>query len=274
MNGLDDLIDDLVRERHGVVSADELRTLGASREAVRHRISNGRLRPVFRRAYIVSGYPITARARMLAATHACGSGAVVSHTSAATLWGMIRDDPGEDTIHVSVRRQVRPIPQINVHQVSMEEAEQTTHFGVPVTTPTRTLLDAGLVMTKQRLSRAIRQAEVDGFAKHAALEELARSRRPGVKALRRALAPAATPTRSQFEDDVVDLLRALPGTPEFRTNARVAGYEVDIYVPSQNLVIEIDGARWHDTPQARYEDRLKHAALERAGFRVKRVRGS
>lgn len=270
MNALDARIFEHVRLRHGVISLAELRALGASPDAIRHRIRSEMLRPVFRRAYIVSGHTVTGRARMLAATHACGLGAVVSHLSAAILWGLIRGDGTAGPVAVTVPRQVRPVAGVELHR---SRVERTTHFGIPVTPPARTLLDIAPSLTKRRLSRAIRQAEVTGLVKHEALMSLASSSSPGVRALRAALAPVPTPTRSTLEDDIVDVLRELHGTPRFEPNARVAGHEVDIFVPSQSLVIELDGGRWHATPQARHEDALKQQALERAGLRVKRVRG-
>lgn len=228
---------------------------------------------MFRNVYLVAGRPVTDHARMLAAALACGPTAVISHLTSALLWKLVPRTLATG-LHVTVEKQVRSHEGITVHRrPGMASGERTQHFGVPVTTPARTLLDIAPLVTQRRLSRAIRQAEVTGLVKHEALVEFAESGRRGAPALRKALAPGSTPTRSSFEDEIADLIRALPGVPAIETNARVAGREVDIYVPSTNLAIEVDGGRWHDTPQARHEDRLKQAELEAAGLRVRRVRG-
>lgn len=252
-----------------MISRPELVDLGASRAAIRHRVDSGTLRLLHRGVFLVASNPITDRARMLAAALACGVGAVVSGTTAAVLWCLVPKHL-MDGFHVIVSRQVRPPAGITVHRRALDPSERTHHFGVPVTTPARTLLDIAPLVSARRLSRAIRQAEVDGLVKHDALVELARSSRPGAPALRAALAPGSTPTRSGYEDDVADLLRG-PGAPGFETNARVFGHEVDVWVPSLNLAIEVDGGRWHDTPQARHEDAVKQAALEAAGVKVTRL---
>jgi very-short-patch-repair endonuclease len=61
------------------------------------------------------------------------------------------------------------------------------------------------------------------------------------------------------------------GLPTPRTNARVAGYEVDFVWPAQRVIVEIDGYRFHGHRSAFERDRRKGLALAGAGYTVIRI---
>jgi very-short-patch-repair endonuclease len=79
-------------------------------------------------------------------------------------------------------------------------------------------------------------------------------------------------TRSRMERELRALIKQA-GLPAPQTNVEVAGYEVDMYWPSQRLVVEFDGWSTHSSRTAFESDRLKDAALQLAGERVMRVTG-
>src|SRR4249919_1902224 len=92
----------LARRQHGVVTRRDLLDLGFSGKAIRHRLATGRLRPVARGVYTV-GWPLTDRKQgWMAAVLICGEGALLSHGSAAALWGI--GPEGEGPVDVSIRR--------------------------------------------------------------------------------------------------------------------------------------------------------------------------
>ena len=62
-----------------------------------------------------------------------------------------------------------------------------------------------------------------------------------------------------------------PGVPTPQFDVRVEGFEVDLLFREHRVIVEADGARFHDTPTARAQDREKQAVLEAAGYRVIRV---
>src|SRR5262245_27732400 len=70
-----------------VLSLDELRSCGLSRDAVETRVRNGHLHPLYRGVYAVGHAKLTREAACLAAVKACGPTAVLSHYSAAALYG-------------------------------------------------------------------------------------------------------------------------------------------------------------------------------------------
>jgi very-short-patch-repair endonuclease len=53
-----------------------------------------------------------------------------------------------------------------------------------------------------------------------------------------------------------------------KTNTRIAGLEADLAWPKARLIIEIDGAQYHQFPD---EDRRKQRKWERAGYVVRRI---
>jgi predicted transcriptional regulator of viral defense system len=95
----------LVGRQHGVVSRAQLLALGFSAEAIAHRIAVGRLHRIQRGVYAVGRPELSRHGRWMAAVIACGPDAVLSHSSAARLWG-VRDREGP-TIEVSVPLHVR-----------------------------------------------------------------------------------------------------------------------------------------------------------------------
>ncbi len=98
--------------------------------------------------------------------------------------------------------------------------------------------------------------------------------RRGTANLRRILATGYTPTRSELEDAVLDLI--VSGglvVPDVNRPLTINGRRVipDFRWPEQRLVIEADGAEWHDFRVAREDDAERQAILEAHGERVVRV---
>jgi len=73
----------------GVLSFDQLLACGLSRGAVGARVRNGRLHRIHRGVYAVGHAGLRLQGRLLAALKACGPGAVLSHFSAAALFGLL-----------------------------------------------------------------------------------------------------------------------------------------------------------------------------------------
>jgi hypothetical protein len=146
---------------------------------------------------------------------------------------------------------------------------------IPVTSPPRTLLDLASILPYKPLRRAVRQAQFLGLVSVVQLNEtLGRSRRRrGVRTLRRITAAGPAPTRSELEDVILDLiLEAGLAHPDVNVPLRLAGRRVilDFRWP-QRLVVEADGAAWHDNDLARADDADCQALLEAHGERVVRV---
>src|SRR5215216_6154642 len=92
----------LASRQHGVVALFQLLELGYTMSAIKHRVAKGRLHPVRRGVYAVGRPEITRKGEWMAAVLSCGQGAVLSHLSAAALWGICRER--DRVVHVSISR--------------------------------------------------------------------------------------------------------------------------------------------------------------------------
>ena len=270
----DVLVARLAAEQWGVVSVAELRTCGLNDDAIRVRVANGRLHPLHRAVYAVGHPSIPLEGRFLAAVKACGPRAALSHYSGASLWEAAPWD--ERRIEVTI---VGTAPRshrgIRVHRTLSLAGDVTRHKGIRVTTPARTLLDLAATTPYGVARRAARQAQSLRRVSIPQLTELlGRSgRRPGTRNLARIVATGPAPTRSELEDLVLDLVAARRARPPRRQRAaQVNGRRVvpDFRWPGQRLVVEADGAAWHDHKLARGRCRAQ-ALLEAHGERVLRV---
>jgi len=79
----------LATQQHGVVARSQLVTIGFADRTIERWLSIGRLHRVHRGVYAVGSSQLNQRGHWLAAVLACGEGAVLSHTSAAALWGLV-----------------------------------------------------------------------------------------------------------------------------------------------------------------------------------------
>src|SRR4051794_37693992 len=104
----------LVRRQHGVITRGQLLERGFNDDWIHHRIEKRRLHPVFAGVYAVGRPELSRYGMWTAAVLACGPCAVISHESAAALWGIWRY-VGE--LVVSVLAGTRPRnPGIRVHR--------------------------------------------------------------------------------------------------------------------------------------------------------------
>jgi very-short-patch-repair endonuclease len=259
----------------GVLSLAELHECGLSRKAVMVRVRNGQLHPLYRGVYAVGHPNIPLEGRFLAAIKACGPQAVLSHFSAAALYGLVKwdDRHPEVTVPGTATRTHRGI---RVHRSSLLDVRDTTrHQGIPTTTPARTLIDLAASFKYRALRRTVRQAQSRLTNVPQILNALDRlGPRRGAANLTKILATGPAPTRSELEDTVLDLI--LHGGfehPDVNRPLRIDGRKVipDFRWPAQRLVIEADGAEWHDNPIAREDDAERQAILEAHGERVLRV---
>lgn len=264
-------------EQHGVLSTGELRDLGLSHDAIRDRERGGRLHRIHRGVYAIGHRFLTLEARFLAAVKACGPTAILSHFSAAVLWGLVDWDEDRYPEVTILDTTPRSHSGILVHRTTvMDPVDRTIRNGIPLTTPLRTVIDLAATTGDRGLRRLVRRAQGNHRIR---LDQLARAvarlrPRPGIRKLTEIIATGPTPTRSELEDVVLDLiLRGGFEPPDVNRPLRIGGRLVvpDFRWPMQRLIIEADGAAWHENPLARADDAERQALLEAAGERVLRV---
>lgn len=221
---------ELAEKQHGVVSAWQLAELGYSKDEIRHAAAGGRLHAVHHAVYAVGHGGISQQGQCLAAVFSCGDGALLSHRSAAWLWGLTkRWQPVTEVTAASPRR---TRGAIRVHSAeALADADRARSEGIPVTAIPRTLMDFAAT-DPHYLGPALDNARRLGLLDLVTIDELISrsSGFRGVARLRTALEihrPAAF-TRSSLERHFLALVRRA-GLPPPSTNLFVEGYELDAY---------------------------------------------
>jgi hypothetical protein len=260
----------------GVASASQLRALGLGSRAVQQRASAGRLRRLHRGVYAVGHGVLRPEGRRLAAVLACGEGAVLSHRSAASHWGLLERQAA--LIDVTATRSRTGALGVRLHRSrSLDARDTTSHQGIPITKVPRTLLDLAATVQPHRLERALAQAERLQLYDHRAIADvIARSNgHRGTGALTKATSREDPKwTRSKFEDWFRALVREA-GLPEPLVNESLAASDhphlvPDFCWPTHRLIVETDGWKSHRTRAAFEADRREDAALTADGWRVVR----
>jgi predicted transcriptional regulator of viral defense system len=276
--GLDRIVAALAGRQHGVISRRQLLGIGMRPRAIERRIERGLLHPIHRGVYAVGHPQISREGHWMAALLACGDDAVLSHRSAAALWGIRQYSGRIETTVPSPRRSSR---RFIARRSQLQPDEITEERGIPTTTVARTILDLGAVLDHQPLDKAIREAD---YLRLLDMSELAmllerHPRRKGTAALRKATASAATAgmtiTRSELEDRFrALLLKADLPTPVLNASielGQTTTYEPDVLWRNERLIVELDSRQAHATSRAFEADRLRDRRLSARGYTVVRV---
>jgi very-short-patch-repair endonuclease len=211
--------------------------------------------------YAVGHSALTREGWWLAGVLAVGGDAVLSHRSAAELWGI--RTRGWPKVDVTTTRSTRAMKGIDLHRTRRLNAI-TERKGIPVTTPDRTLVDLAEVLPEDEVQRALHQAQTLSLIAHDTGPDPINGRRGTAK-----LRAPKDPSRSVLERRFKRLCRDA-GIEEPENNVMVAGLEVDFLWRERRLVVELDGWQYHRSRQAFERDRERDARLTRAGHTVLR----
>jgi very-short-patch-repair endonuclease len=233
----------LAARQHNVISFPQLIAAGLTRRMIETRVQRGMLHRVHRSVYSVGTHRLTREGRFLAA--ALATGGVVSHESAAYLWG-IRDGL-LSPVHVSVEAGGRKHRRGIVTHRRTGVIDTTTHLGIPVTTVTQTLRDLSQVLPREEHEQALEEAHFKSL--------LDRSD-PRVRRLLKSYEPGTKRTRSRNEKRFLAFCSQhdLP-TPVM--NHPIGDDTVDAYFPDHNLIVEIDPWHTHRMPGRFKDDRAR-----------------
>ncbi len=264
----------LAEKQHGVVAWRQLIARGLTEGQIKSRIKDGQLVPLYRGVFALGHRRIGLYGEWMAAALACGPGAVLSHGTAAQLWGIRGSRKPIEVTRVSGHR--RP-HGVRLHQTrSLPDEHVTTEAGIPVTTIERTLLDTAARLDERQLEHDLVEADRSRCLRWTrlwqALTEHGRGRK-GVKRLKRVAAqadPRFADAVSTSEVDFLILCREA-GLKMPQVNVLVQGKKVDFYWPKEHLIVEADSYGFHGDPAAFEKDHQSTVDLEMAGYRVHRT---
>ncbi len=242
---------------------------GFSGKAIEHRVATGWLHRVHRGVFAVGNPVLQPLGAETAALLNAGEDALLSHESAAAVWGLT---PSPAVVAITmIGRKARSRPGVRVHEVgALDIRDVQVHQGFPVTSPARTLIDCA---GRGPVDRLLNEARVLRLVSDAAITAaMARCPgRKGIAALRALLGDRYEQgySRSGAERRLRRLVRAAELQPP-AFNAYVLGFEVDAVWAAEKLIVEVDGYGAHGHRAAFERDRAKDQALIAAGYVVVR----
>ncbi|HEX6687442.1 MAG TPA: type IV toxin-antitoxin system AbiEi family antitoxin domain-containing protein [Solirubrobacterales bacterium] len=243
--------------QYGAISIAQLHSAGLSKTAVQKRCRSGRLHSLHRGVYAVGHVAPSIERCWMAAVLALGGGAnrtdtaVLSHRSAAELWGLLQARDGPIDVSLPSRNGKRKRRGIRIHRpISLEPTEMTRQRGIPVTSPARTLADLRGATPESELRRAIRQADFLGLPTGSDV--------------------VSDKTRSELERRFLWLCRRYR-LPTPAVNMRVGPLTVDFCWVERKMVVETDGYRAHRGRAAFEDDRERDLKLRALGYEVLRL---
>ncbi|HZL48575.1 MAG TPA: type IV toxin-antitoxin system AbiEi family antitoxin domain-containing protein [Solirubrobacteraceae bacterium] len=153
----------LAYSQEGLFTAQQAQERGYSAQLLAHHARTGRFTRVRRGLYRLSDYPTGEHEEIRAAWLAVGmERAIVSHESALVLHGL--SDVLPNTVHLLVsrgHRGIRAPAGVTLHTATevLPDDEIATRYGIRVTTPARSIIDAaGSGTAPEQIQMGIRQA--------------------------------------------------------------------------------------------------------------------
>lgn len=267
---------ELARRQHGVVSIRQLRTLlGYSQDSVEYACAQGRLHRLHQGVYAVGHTDLPLHGRCLGAVLGCGRGALLSHWSAAWLWGLMPTQPIPIHVTTPISRKARLGLRIHRSRTLADE-DRALDEGIPVTSIARTALDLAARVRTRSVNRLLQRSEELGLFDLPDFESvLARNKgHRGARPLRRAIAIYEPPpfTRSGLELRFFELVLE-HGLPRPATNYVEAGYELDVYWPELRFAVELEVFETHGSRLSFEEDAVRQEELKLAGVEMIPVTG-
>jgi very-short-patch-repair endonuclease len=275
MQDVEEAIARVAGAQENVISRRQLLAAGLRRGAVDHRAKAGDLRLLHRAVYLLGAAPPTQRGRAWAAVLAVGEGAVVSHRTAAELWGILRAGGGRDPEVTVVGRNPRPRPGIIIHRsIDLPDWQIGDINGLPVTAVARVVCDLAGTESTNEVEHALQEARVHHHLTDAQLHAVI-SRTPtkqGAALLRRLL--DAEDDRGYTRSEAERMMRSHCRRADLAqplANRFIEGLLVDFVWTRQRLIVEVDGYRTHGDRGAFERDRRRDQILTAAGYRVIRI---
>ncbi|MDQ3662499.1 MAG: type IV toxin-antitoxin system AbiEi family antitoxin domain-containing protein [Actinomycetota bacterium] len=265
------------RTQFGFITRAQALDYGLSTHAIKRRVRAGVWVRIGPSLYLIDGAPQSVRQELMQACLLLGG--VAAGRSAADLHGLLGFRAQAVEV-VTMRSFVRAPEGVIVHRTNYLPAEDVTSVGgLPVTTPARTLLDLGGLVSSKLVARAAADAlDRNKVTQPLLTDQLRRagsSGRPGTAGLRAFLAgldklQPGPPTESDLEDAMLEII-ARAGLPppvrqfELREQGILLG-RVDAAYPQQRIALEADGYEFHSARAEWLHDRRRQNAFVSRGW--------
>jgi very-short-patch-repair endonuclease len=254
-----------------ILTLEQLLAAGLSKKAIRHRVREGRLQPLWTGIYLVGAAPPHPLSLAQGATASCAGPAWVSHRWTAYVLGFhaVPELPVDITV-TGGSRHGRP-GKVRVHHTTLLEPRDVTisRHGIPTTTAARAILDIAESATTTELEALIADAQVAKVLTERQLRDVLNraGRRRGAAKVRRILSETNGLTLSEAERILRRLLKEA-GLPQPITNHPIGRYRADFCWPKHELIVELDSWTYHGHRRAFKHDRKRNAELAAKGWSI------
>jgi very-short-patch-repair endonuclease len=271
MHAVERAIARIASRQDNVITGEQLRDAGLGRGAIAHRLGAKSMQRLHTNVYLLGAAPPTPIARARAAALACEPDAVVSHRSAACLFDLLPEIPGDVDVTVAGRNPGTR-SGIKIHRVAqLPRQDVRTMRGLEITSVARTICDLAATESARDTEQAFHEALYRELVTGRDLDRILR-REPGRRGAKviRSLIRDPRLTRSERERRLLKLIDEAQLLKP-RTSVPLHGYIADIYWPAQQLVVEFDGWQAHGHRLAFEKNRKRDQVLLANGIRVMRV---
>lgn len=271
MNALDQAIDELASRQHGSLGKDQLRALGATRDAIRHRLEVRRLfRGPYPGTYRHPAFLVSWEGKLWAVQLWAGPSGVISHEAAGALYDLDGCPAGKVavTLPKGVRNHHHVVP---MHETTHGILSPRLREGLRVASPEATIVDLAHVLPYGDADDALHCALRRGLT---TLDRVSAflDGRPGSVVARDLVrhARGSRPRDSRMEGRFIRRARAKGFTFVAQFEVHIDGhrYFLDFADPLRRIAIELDGFEAHATRKGFQHDATRSTLLTLAGWRV------
>jgi len=260
----------------GAFSFAQALAAGFPRATISRRLASGTWTRGLPGVLVIAGTPPARSLALWIAVLAVGHDAVLTHETGALLHGAERLPLMPITLIVPHGGHHR-VPGTFAHQIDdLAASHRTTHDGLPVSTPARTVVDLAATRDVATIGRVaddlVRSRRTSYAAIAGVLAQIARPGKPGLDKIVSVLderGDGHVPPASELERALFDALAA-GGLPPPQRQVPLPGRGIDgvvdaAYLDAQ-IVLEADGRRWHTRMEASRQDRERDARVVRSGW--------
>lgn len=266
----------IAARQYGVFTFDQALACGFTPDTIAYRLKTGRWRRLHRAVYLLVGTEMSFMTRAQGGVLAGGPAAVTSFLTAGVLYQAEGLRPSMIEITVPTSRSAR-IKDLVVHHVDLPRADKAEVMRIPVTTPSRTIIDLASSLEDDPLEDAlhsfVRRRMVDPGALEERVQSMRRKGLSGPKKLLKLLQGLTfdNVSGSGRENKVRRLLvRAGVEAPtrQFTITDEYGNFVArpDLCYPNHRVYIEYDGGH-HMEPKRRARDLERQNQLSAIGWR-------
>jgi very-short-patch-repair endonuclease len=270
---------ELAESQFGVFCRSQALALGYLADAINRKIQTARWIVMHRGVYRLAGVPESLDQLYIAAVLYGGPGALLAGEPAGYKWGLDTCRPLK--AHIVTLRNIRD-ERIRALRTTLRPPAEDRFLvdRIPVTSPTRTLIDLASLVSSHRLQHALdsalRKQLTTTDLLQARIDALSQRGRRGIGTLQRFVREAmSSPTPdSWLERTFISLLRHAGFGQPIRQFTVDVGWRnpihIDFAYPDLLIGIETDGYEPHSARPQWQEDRRRDAALALRGWLILR----